>query len=117
MHKRLLCVPATSLISSTYSNSSLQEFQLQTITLKMSDAKRPNHMALYKSIDGKHWSALAYKVTTETECVTKFGVILSSQPADVDGYVCSSYGKPMANPFEEVGTLYHYAYSMNPTHC
>lgn len=79
-----------------------QVFEVQQINLLMSDSKRPNHIALYKSHDGVSWFPVAYKVTLETECQAKFGVALSSKPTDTSGYVCSSYSRPMANQYEEV---------------
>ena len=68
----------------------------------MADSKRPNHISLYKSLDGLTWTPISYRVTIETECLDKFGVMLSSQPSDDTGYVCTSYGQPMSNRDETV---------------
>lgn len=76
--------------------------EIQGIELQLADSKRPNHIALYKSMDGQNWTRLAFKVTVETQCRNIFGVALSSQPEDDFGYVCSSYGQPMSNNEEKV---------------
>ena len=82
-------------------------FSIEQVTLMLADSKRPNHLSLSKSDDGVTWTTIAYKVTIETECVEKFGVMLSSQPLGIDGYVCSSYGQAMSNRDETVRLSKH----------
>jgi len=78
---------------------------LEKLIITMADSKRPNHISVSKSVNGRDWAAFAYKVSIETECLAYFGVKLSSLPTDGDDYVCSSYGQSMANRNEQVAYL------------
>ncbi|XP_041363873.1 laminin subunit alpha-2-like [Gigantopelta aegis] len=83
-----------------------QVFNVESMSLMMGDAKRPNQMVVYKSTTseegGGSYRPWVYRVTWDNECQTKFSHAVGDMPTSTTASICTRYNNPTATGLETV---------------
>jgi len=102
-------------------------FEVQNIQLSMAESKRPQQIAVYKSVTGfTQLVPWLYLVTLQSECMSLFSVPVKVVPDSADDVLCLPYTTPPAEMDELVSawslhfpaTIYRVAQKTGPpSHC